>query len=73
MEKYSVLHCLNVKLIDFEDSVTVIEGKEGKMARSTLWQHDTGLGMLSISEQGEMEGRGTMWGGDTRPGRRCRA
>lgn len=72
MEKYSVVYCSDVKLVDNEDSVTVIEGKEG-MTRSALWQHCVGLGLLFISEQGEIEARGTVWGGDTSLGRRCGA
>lgn len=69
MEKQSVVYCLNTKLVDIKDSVTVNEGKKG-MTRSIFWQYYVGLGMLFVLEQGEIEARVTVWDYGTRLGRR---
>ena len=38
VEKSSGVCCLNTRLVDVKDSLTVSEGKEG-MTRSILWQY----------------------------------
>lgn len=61
--------CLNTELVDIEDSLTIIEKKEG-IARSILWQYSVDLGVLLVLEQGEIESRETIRDYGTSLGRR---